>query len=77
MRELAERIAAIMMETQRREMDVRKQGYRGKLLRTFDKGDLVLERIPGFSGKLEESWRGPLEVVQKLGEFTYRVRMVK
>ena len=40
MRELAERIAAIrevMMEMQRREMDVRKQGYdRGKLLRTFD-----------------------------------------
>ena len=51
MRELAERIAAIrevMMETQRREMNVGKQGYdRGKLLRTFDKGDLVLERIPG------------------------------
>ena len=80
-RELAERIAAIrevMMETQRREMDVTKRGYdRGKLLRTFDKDDLVLERIPGLSGKLEEPWRGPLEVVEKLGEVTYRVRMVK
>ena len=29
---------------------------RGKRLREFEVGDMVLERIPG---KLEESWRGP------------------
>ena len=42
-------------------------------LRKFEKGDKVLLRTPGLVGKLEESWTGPWEVVQKCGILTIRL----
>jgi len=36
-------------------------------------GDLVLERIPGLDGNLDEAWRGPWKVLEKLGDVTYRL----
>ena len=32
-------------------------------MREFQKGELVLDQIPGLDGKLDEAWHGPFQVV--------------
>ena len=55
----------------------RKGNYdRVSTLRKFGKGDRALLRTPGLVRKLEESWTGPWEVVQKCGIVNYKVRKV-
>ena len=36
-------------------------------------GALVLTRVPGQKGKLDDKWEGPFEVVRKLGKKNYEV----
>ena len=43
--------------------------------RSLEEGDLVLIRIPGLIDKLEESWKGPYEVVGKLNRVDYRIKV--
>ena len=45
--------------------------------RTLDDGDLVMCRIPGLIGKLEESWHGPYKVVSKKSRVDYLVDLGK
>ena len=45
--------------------------------RTLDEGDLVMCRIPGLIGKLEESWHGPYKVVSKKSRVDYLVDLGK
>ena len=40
-----------------------------------DPGDMVLVRIPGLSGKLEDSWDGPYKVEKHLNEVTYTLNV--
>ena len=39
--------------------EIEKEYDREKLMREFQKGELVLEQIPGLDGKLEEACVGP------------------
>ena len=46
--------------SKRETKEIEKKEYdREKLMREFQKGELVLERIPGLDGKLEEACVGP------------------
>ena len=46
---------------------------RKAVCRELEVGDPVLVRIPGLTAKLEESWKGPFPVTQKLNRVNYRV----
>ncbi len=46
---------------------------RGCKTREFVVGDLVLYRIPGMQCKLSDSWEGPYEVLERIGEVNYRI----
>ncbi len=46
---------------------------RGCKTREFVVGDLVLYRIPGMKCKLSDSWEGPYEVLQRVGEVNYKI----
>ena len=37
----------------------------------FAVGDMVLLRLPGFAGKLEDAWDGPYEINRKFNEVNY------
>ena len=41
--------------------------------RVLEEGDMVLCRIPGAAAKLEESWHGPYEIMEKLNRVNFRV----
>ena len=65
------KVIPIAVNKQSREIEQRKIAYdKGKKLREFKAGDLVLERIPGMGCKHQEAWRGPFEVMERLGEVT-------
>ena len=56
----------------------RKESYdRGKCLRSFDVGTLLLLRVPGFDLKLQDAWKGPYKIIERLGEVNYRVDDLK
>ncbi len=46
---------------------------RGCKTREFVVGDLMLYRIPGMKCKLSDSWEGPYEVLQRVGEVNYKI----
>ncbi len=46
---------------------------RGCKTREFVVGDLVLCRVPGMQCKLSDSWGGPYEVLERIGEVNYRI----
>ena len=69
---------SIMKERGDKASKVRKKGFDRKCLdRKLEEGDMVLCRIPGMTAKLEESWRGPYPVVEKLNRVNYRVDVGK
>ena len=41
--------------------------------RELDAGSMVLMRVPGLVGKLDDSWDGPYEVVDKISPVTYQL----
>ena len=41
--------------------------------RELDVGSMVLTRVPGLVGKLDDSWDGPYEVVDKTSPVTYQL----
>ena len=41
--------------------------------RSFDIGSMVLMRVPGLTGKLDDSWEGPYEVVDKISSVNYQL----
>lgn len=41
--------------------------------RSFEVGSMVLMRVPGLTGKLEDSWEGPYEVVDKVSQVNYQL----
>ena len=42
-------------------------------VREFNVGSMVMIRIPGMNGKLEDSWDGPYEVGRRVGKVNYEV----
>ena len=44
--------------------------------RELDAGSMVLMRVPGFIGKLDDSWDGPYEVVDKILPLTYQLAVI-
>ena len=53
----------------------RKERYdKHSVHREFKKGDRVLLRTPGLTGKLQESWTGLWEVSEKCGPVNYKVK---
>ncbi len=58
-----------------KEREKREEAYnRGKIVRTFEVGNRILCRIPGMIAKLQDSWEGPYEVLERLGPVNYKVR---
>ncbi len=58
-----------------KEREKREEAYnRGKIVRTFEVGNIILCRIPGMIAKLQDSWEGPYEVLERLGPVNYKVR---
>ena len=47
---------------------------KGKVDRQLKIGELVLCRIPGKNGKLEDAWEGPVRVVRKLSKVNNQVK---
>ena len=41
--------------------------------RTLEVGSMALMRVPGLTGKLDESWEGPYEVVDKISPVNYQL----
>ena len=41
--------------------------------RSFEMGSMVLMRVPGLTGKLENSWEGPYEVLDKTSPVNYQL----
>ena len=41
--------------------------------RSFELGEMVLVHTPSISGKFDNVWEGPLEVIDKLSETTYKL----
>ena len=65
-------------EKQEEAVQRRKEVYdRGKGNRQFKVGDLVLLRVPVMDLKLQDAWKGPYEVVERLGEVNYRIEDVE
>ena len=50
---------------------------KGTVDRQLEVGDKVLCRIPGMIDKLEESWHGPYEVIEKTSRVDYKVKVGK
>ena len=50
---------------------------KGTVNRQLEVGDKVLCRIPGMTGKLEESWHGPYSVEARTGKVNYKVKVGK
>lgn len=72
--ERLEILRELAAENQSRAIEQRKQAYdRNKVERVYAKDDLVLCRVPGIDLKLEDAWRGPFKIVERLGEVNYRV----
>ena len=75
--ELGQRLEVIR-DTMREKMVVAKEKLkrdydRGARLRSFDVGEMVLMRIPGLAGKLEDAWDGPYEINRKLSDVNYEI----
>ena len=52
----------------------RKEYYDKKaVVRTLEPGDQVLYRVPGLIRKLEESWKGPFTVLDRVSTVDYRI----
>ena len=52
----------------------RKKAYdKCSKIRMFDKGDMVMYRVPGLCHKLQESWTGPFGIVERLNRVNYKV----
>ncbi len=49
---------------------------KGSRMRSFEKGDLVMYRIPGMSCKLADSWEGPYKVLDRKGVVNYKIGKV-
>ena len=59
------------------EVEERKALYDKKLaVREFSVNDLVWTRLPGLDHKLKEAWSGPWEVVERLNQVNYQVKLV-
>ena len=41
--------------------------------RSFEMGSMVLMRVPGLTAKLEDSWEGPYEVLDKTSPVNYQL----
>jgi len=74
---LAQRIEAVrnvIVNVQSRKVEQRKQRHdRGTKLRECEVGEMVLEWIASMRNKLEEAWRGPSRILERLREVNYRV----
>ena len=46
---------------------------KGAKLRSFNVGDMILLRIPGLEGKLEDLWDGPYEVFRKCNDVNHEL----
>ena len=54
--------------------DIRKKHFDRKCIRRkLEPGHLVLVRKPGMGSKLEESWAGPLKVLERMNDVYYKV----
>ena len=51
----------------------KEQFDKGTVDRTLKKGEQVLCRIPGMSKKLQESWHGPYDVIERKSRVDYKV----
>lgn len=72
--ELARDVAREKLEVAR---DIRKDVYdRGAIERSFECGDIVWQRQPGFDANLTEVWTGPFKVVAMENKVNYKIRKV-
>ena len=64
----------VVREKEKKAKEKMKRFYDRKAkVREFEVGSLVMIRIPGMSGKLEDAWDGPYEVNMKCGDVNYEV----